>query len=105
VRNAVRHTREASAVRVAVETVAGRVRIAVADQGPGVPESALGSLFEPFFRVDEARDRDRGGAGLGLAIAARAARLHGGDVVARNRPEGGLEVTLSLPAAAPAQLG
>jgi two-component system sensor histidine kinase CpxA len=105
VRNAVRHTGEASTVRIAVEAGATAVTVAVDDQGPGVPGAALGSLFEPFFRVEEARERDRGGAGLGLAIAARAVRLHGGDIVARNRREGGLVVTISLPAVPPTQLG
>lgn len=105
VRNAVRHTREQSTVRIAVGIDGAVVRIAVHDAGSGVPEGALGQLFEPFFRVEEARERDRGGAGLGLAIAARAVRLHGGDIVARNRPEGGLEITIGLPAARPDQLG
>jgi two-component system sensor histidine kinase CpxA len=105
VRNAVRHTREAGRVRIAVATSGDRATLVVHDQGPGVPEPALASLFEPFFRVEEARERDRGGAGLGLAIAARAVRLHGGEVVARNRPEGGLEVAMTLPAARTAQLG
>ncbi|MBX9811374.1 MAG: two-component sensor histidine kinase, partial [Burkholderiales bacterium] len=45
-----------------------------------------------------ARDRMSGGYGLGLAIAERAVRLHGGDISARNEPEGGLTVTIRLPA-------
>ena len=97
VRNAVAHTREGTAVRIAVARTGAGAEIAVADRGPGVPEAALGSLFEPFFRVEEARERARGGAGLGLAIAARAVRLHGGEIAARNLPEGGLEILLRLP--------
>lgn len=98
VRNAVAYTREGTAVRVSVARAGHRAEVAVADRGEGVPESALASLFEPFFRVEEARERARGGAGLGLAIAARAVRLHGGEITARNLPSGGLEILLRLPA-------
>jgi signal transduction histidine kinase len=73
--------------------------VCVRDRGPGVPEQHLGDLFQPFFRVEEARDRQRGGAGLGLAIAERTVHLHGGAIVARNRDGGGLEVEIRLPAA------
>jgi two-component system sensor histidine kinase CpxA len=71
--------------------------ITIRDHGPGVPENALGEIFRPFYRVDEARDREVGGVGLGLAIADRAVRLHGGSVEAANEPEGGLIVTIRLP--------
>jgi len=60
----------------------------------------LPRLFEPFVRVDDARDRSRGGYGLGLAIAQKAIRLHGGEVVARNEPDGGLSVVITLPGSA-----
>ena len=71
--------------------------ITVRDHGPGVPENALGEIFRPFYRVDEARDREAGGVGLGLAITHRAVRLHGGSVEAANEPSGGLVVTILLP--------
>ena len=55
------------------------------DQGPGVPEKDLGLIFEPFYRVDAAREhRSAGGEGLGLAIASRAIALHGGNIEAAN---------------------
>ncbi len=72
--------------------------IRVADRGPGVPDHALERIFEPFFRVEEARDLRHGGTGLGLAIAARAIRRHGGEVRAANREGGGLIVEIHLPA-------
>ena len=76
----------------------GRVaRISVRDHGPGVPEDALEHLFEPFFRVDDARDRQIGGTGLGLTIAARAVHLHSGTIRAENAAGGGLLVELTLP--------
>ncbi|HJD20591.1 MAG TPA: HAMP domain-containing histidine kinase [Candidatus Gemmiger faecigallinarum] len=74
--------------------------LAVSDDGPGVPEQALPRLFDVFYRADPAR-RPAGGSGLGLAIVARAAARMGGRVSARNLPDGGLCVTLTLPLAAP----
>jgi len=71
--------------------------ITVSDQGPGVPQESLGSLFEPFYRVGDARDRASGGTGLGLSISDRAVRAHGGSIRARNKSEGGLEVEITLP--------
>jgi len=63
-----------------------------------VPSEVLGRIFEPFYRLDDARNRQTGGAGLGLAIADRAIRLHGGQLTASNRNEGGLEVEMRIPA-------
>ena len=73
----------------------------MADRGPGVPEAELERIFEPFYRVDESRDHKRSGQGIGLAITASVLERHGGRVVARNRPEGGLEVVLVLPSETP----
>ena len=100
VRNAVHYSGSGAGVEVAVGREAADAVVRVSDRGPGVPEAQIGGLFQPFFRVEEARDRQRGGAGLGLAITARAVRLHGGTVSARNRDGGGLEVTIRIPAAA-----
>ena len=72
--------------------------IAVHDSGPGVPEKDLGLIFEPFYRVDAAREHQgTAGEGLGLAIAARALAVHGGAISARNMPGGGLAVVVTLP--------
>lgn len=102
VRNAVRFTAEGTAVALSLrQSAAGGARIEVCDQGPGLPEAALAEVFRPFYRVADARDRGSGGAGLGLAIAERAVRLHGGAIRAENQPEGGLRVTIELPARAP----
>jgi signal transduction histidine kinase len=76
------------------------VEAIVYDQGPGVPEKDLELIFEPFYRVDAARDRAGGGEGLGLAIAARAVALHHGTIEARNLQTGGLVVSVTLPALA-----
>jgi len=66
--------------------------IKVRGHGPGVPEALLSELFQPFYRVADARDRQSGGIGLGLAIAERAVRLH----AARLRPQMQLTVVWSL---------
>jgi two-component system, OmpR family, sensor histidine kinase CpxA len=102
VRNAIRYTREGTAVKVRLET-GGRppgsdIVLGVSDAGPGVPEESLDKLFRPFYRIDDDRGRGTGGVGLGLAIAERAVRLHGGGVKAFNRSEGGLTLEICLPA-------
>ena len=98
-RNALKYTDPNGQVRMRLVRAAdGRTAaVVVEDQGPGVPPDALDRMFEPFYRVDEARDRHTGGAGLGLAITQRIVTLHGGAVQALNRTAGGLEMRISLP--------
>jgi two-component system sensor histidine kinase CpxA len=96
-RNAIRYAPRGTAVDVRLEAGTGAATVRVRDRGPGVPELQLDSLFEPFSRVADARERGSGGAGLGLAITRRAVELHGGSVEARNHPDGGLEVSIRLP--------
>jgi two-component system sensor histidine kinase CpxA len=93
---------ETGEIRVSASAVPDqKISIKVSDSGPGIAEHHLDRIFEPFYRVDEARSRTSSGRssghGLGLAIAASAVRRHGGRIVARNRSEGGLEVTVILP--------
>lgn len=76
------------------------VSIAIADQGPGIPEAELEKVFDPFYRVEGSRNRNTGGSGLGLAIARNIAQAHGGALSLRNRAQGGLEALLVLPRAA-----
>jgi len=96
-RNAVRHTAEETAVEVSIDCREAGAEITIRDHGPGVSEEHLETLFEPFSRVADARERSTGGAGLGLAIARRAVEVHSGTVSARNHPDGGLEVSIHLP--------
>jgi len=100
-RNAVSYTAEDTEVEISLNPLAdGRSAVlTIRDHGPGVPESALTTIFEPFFRVDDARDRLSGGAGLGLSITDRVIRAHGGTVQAHNHPEGGLVIEITLPLA------
>jgi two-component system, OmpR family, sensor histidine kinase CpxA len=101
VRNAIRYTREGTTVEIHLEktqTASGEEAVVqVTDCGSGVPADALEKLFQPFYRLDDARGRQTGGVGLGLAITERAVRFHGGRVAAMNRAEGGLMVEIRLP--------
>ena len=101
VRNAIRYTREGTTVEIHLEKrqSSGREEavVRVTDCGDGVPPDALEKLFQPFYRLDDARGRQTGGVGLGLAITERAVRFHGGRVSAANRAEGGLMVEIHLP--------
>jgi len=97
VRNALRHTPEGGrvAVKVRPDADGNELRITVLDQGPGVPEKELDTIFEPFFRGEGSQYTD--GHGLGLAIARRVMEAHGGAIRASNRAEGGLCVEIVLP--------
>jgi two-component system, OmpR family, sensor kinase len=99
-RNAVRYSPAGGLVDVTVERSGGGLSILVRDRGPGVPESDLERIFEPFYRVAESRDRDTGGEGIGLAITSQVMIAHGGSATANNHIGGGLEVLLRLPQAA-----
>ncbi|MFF3848871.1 sensor histidine kinase [Streptomyces sp. NPDC002328] len=70
--------------------------IEVLDSGPGIPDTVLPHVFERFYKSDAARTRTEG-SGLGLAITAENVRVHGGEVRAANRPEGGAVFTVELP--------
>ena len=76
--------------------------VAIRDRGPGIPPDALDNVFRPYYRVDKSRNRSTGGVGLGLTVAQAIVQGHGGEIILRNRPEGGLEARIVLPVAAPA---
>ena len=102
IRNGVRYTGPGTAVEVSLEQESSDwAVIRIRDHGPGVPENALEDIFRPFYRVAEARDRQSGSTGIGLAITERTVKLHGGSVMARNVPGGGLEVEIKLPSGGP----
>ena len=98
VRNGVRYTAPGTAVEVTLNWRLDTAVLTVRDYGPGVPAIELEHIFEPFYRVSEARDRASGGMGLGLSIAERTVKLHGGSIRAENLSDG-LQVTIELPLA------
>ncbi len=69
----------------------------VDDDGPGISFEARQKVFEPFFRMDEARSRKSGGAGLGLAIVSKIMTSHGGSIEAEEAPLGGTRMTTKWP--------
>jgi signal transduction histidine kinase len=94
VENAIKYGKEA---HVMVEDTQQQLVIRITDRGPGIPEAKIDEVFEPFYRLEESRNRETGGVGLGLSIARSIVRAHGGDLTLHNRHEAGLEATLVLP--------
>ncbi len=97
VANAINYSPEQTTIAVEAGRNDGQVEIAVADEGPGIPEQDLSRVFERFYRVDKSRARDPGGTGLGLAIVKHLIELHGGAVRAENRPAGGARFIVTIP--------
>jgi signal transduction histidine kinase len=92
--NAVKYGKAGTArIRRASRTI----EIDVDDDGPGIPESELIRVLEPFYRLEDSRNRETGGVGLGLAIAQSIVQAHGGMLTLSNRPTGGVRVTIALP--------
>jgi signal transduction histidine kinase len=79
------------------KTVGETILIKVLDKGPGIPDEQLEAVLQPFFRLEQSRNRETGGTGLGLAIAHQLALAIGGSLVLRNRSEGGLSAEVTLP--------
>lgn len=75
------------------------VRVQCEDSAPGVDPASLERLFERFYRAERSRNRASGGTGLGLAICRGIAEVHGGKLTAQASALGGLQLTLTLPAA------
>lgn len=83
--------------RVSLQKQGGSAVVRVEDRGPGIPESQIARMMEPFTRGDPSRNRATGGAGLGLTLARAIAEQHGGTLTLSNRSEGGLAAELRLP--------
>lgn len=83
--------------RVTLQDTGTALLVAVEDNGPGIPESELHCVFEPFHRLDASRNCRTGGVGLGLAIVRQAILREHGSVRLLNRPEGGLRAEVVIP--------
>ena len=95
--NALQHSPEGGRVEVSLALPEeGRVRVAVADDGDGIPAEDLERVFDRFYRVDSSRSRASGGAGLGLTIVKGLVEAHGGDVGAESPAAGGTRVWFEL---------
>jgi two-component system osmolarity sensor histidine kinase EnvZ len=95
IENAIRYSDGDIEVETRVSSNKKFAIVVVNDHGPGIPESELETVFEPFKQGDAARGSE--GSGLGLAIIKRIVDMHGGRVQLLNRPEGGLSAQIYLP--------
>jgi len=96
--NAVKYGSRAT---ISLRCLDASVAVTVADDGPGIPDEALETVFAPFRRLEPSRNRNTGGMGLGLGSARACFRAHGGDVTLANSGDGGLEATVVLPLQSP----
>jgi two-component system phosphate regulon sensor histidine kinase PhoR len=100
VTNAIVHTPEKSRVVVTAHALdSGRVRIEVADNGPGIPAAQRERIFERFYRIDPGRSRAMGGTGLGLSIVKHMVDAMGGQVGVRDNTPRGAVFWVDLPPA------
>jgi two-component system OmpR family sensor kinase len=97
--NARMHTQPQTPVSLTVERSTDKVRIIVADDGPGIAAPDQRRIFERFYRTDRSRSRESGGSGLGLSIVAAVVAAHGGTVRVESAPGSGAAFTVEMPAA------
>lgn len=96
IRNSIRVSPIDARVEIAVVVENGHVEISVMDNGPGIPEDKLQEVFKDFKSIP-VRGATNGGAGIGLAIARSVVELHGGEIAASNRTQGGARFAVILP--------
>jgi len=101
-RGEARRNGDHAAIAVSLESVDGHARLAVSDNGIGMPPALLARVFEPFYQAPQQMARPTGGLGLGLAIVRRLVELHGGQVSAHSAGPGqGSRFEVELPLGAP----
>lgn len=95
--NAAKHSPVGTAVKLIAEKRGGWNCFDVIDHGEGIPEDEAQRIFDPFYRIDSARNRRVGGAGIGLSLAMALIRMHGGDISVKSKPGAGSVFTLKIP--------
>ena len=95
VENAVKYSPPGGQIRVSARVEEGELRVAVEDEGPGIPDDVLPRLFEPFYRASATRSVR--GSGLGLAVARGLIAAHGGHIWARSLDGRGARFAFSVP--------
>lgn len=95
--NALKYSPEDDAVRFKLTKERNRIKVLIADNGPGIPPEKLEKIFDRFYRADSARSRERGGTGLGLAIAKEIIDNHQGQIWSESIEGQGTKVFFSLP--------
>lgn len=99
--NSVKYGKTGTPIRVLLDSMQGKVRLRVADEGEGIPAEHLPRLTERFYRVDAGRSRSIGGTGLGLAIVKHIAERHRAVLDIASRVGKGTTVTVTFPAMSP----
>ncbi|CAM5680525.1 HAMP domain-containing histidine kinase [Streptomyces tanashiensis] len=99
--NAIAHNQEGGWIRVTADSDGSGARLVVETGGRVLDQDEVARLGQPFERLGTARTGSEGSSGLGLSIVAAIVAAHGGRLVLRARPEGGLRVAVTLPPAVP----
>lgn len=92
--NAVKYGKSA---KISTRIADNQIQIDIEDEGPGIDDNMLETMFEPFARAETSRNRQTGGIGLGLTLARTILRNQGGDIVIQNRNSSGLRARVILP--------
>ena len=96
IRNGLRFSPATGILEISIFKLKDLVIIEFTDQGPGLNPQHLERIFDAFFQADQARTHSSSQHGIGLALAKAIVTLHGGEIIAENRPSGGLLVRVSL---------
>jgi len=99
IKNSLKYTNQGGQLTVNIETCDAGVWGHFQDSAPGLNDAALEKIFDRFFRVEESRNRATGGAGLGLSICKTIMHDHGGRILAKPSPNGGVWISIGFPLA------
>lgn len=97
INNAIKYSPDGGNIDISIYQEAGYLKVAVKDQGLGIPETALDKLFTKFYRIDNSDRRKIGGTGLGLAIVKEIMLAHEGDITINSVYGNGSTFIMSFP--------